>query len=343
MYKILFLVIMFAVSQSSFTQEFATRQTTTIQGNPTQKNPIPVIFDSDMGPDYDDVGAIAILHALADSGYAKVLATCASTKYEGVAAVLNTFNSYFNRSLLPVGIPKGDALEIKDWQHWTDTILSKYPHRIKKNVEAMDAALLYRSILAKQPDHSVVFITVGFLTNLANLLDSKGDQYSKLPGRDLVRNKVKQLVCMAGRFPYGREFNVFSDSVSSFYVFKNWPTPIIFDGFEIGVKIKTGLPLIKNNDIKNSPVKDVFSLCIPKSKGDSLGRMSWDEIAVLVAIKGCKPWFNLHKGKIIIKQDGSNSWNEKGTKHFYLQMAQPINKIEEVINKLLMCRPRSSI
>jgi hypothetical protein len=30
-------------------------------------------FDSDMGPDYDDVGAIAILHAFADSGYVKIL------------------------------------------------------------------------------------------------------------------------------------------------------------------------------------------------------------------------------------------------------------------------------
>ena len=35
-----------------------------------QKNaePIPVIFDTDMGPDYDDVGAMAVLHAYADSG-----------------------------------------------------------------------------------------------------------------------------------------------------------------------------------------------------------------------------------------------------------------------------------
>jgi pyrimidine-specific ribonucleoside hydrolase len=30
--------------------------------------PVPVIFDSDMGPDYDDVGAITLLHAFADSG-----------------------------------------------------------------------------------------------------------------------------------------------------------------------------------------------------------------------------------------------------------------------------------
>ena len=45
-----------------------------------------------MGPDYDDVGAITLLHAYADSGYINILATVASTKYEGVAVVMNVFN-----------------------------------------------------------------------------------------------------------------------------------------------------------------------------------------------------------------------------------------------------------
>ena len=80
---------------------------------PAQKKikPIAVIFDSDMGPDYDDVGAITLLHAFADSGYAKILATVASTKYEGVAAVFNVFNTYFNRPGILIGVPKGKALE----------------------------------------------------------------------------------------------------------------------------------------------------------------------------------------------------------------------------------------
>src|SRR6266446_1333672 len=44
-------------------------------------SPQSIIFDSDMGPDYDDVGAITLLHAFADSGYINILATVASTKY----------------------------------------------------------------------------------------------------------------------------------------------------------------------------------------------------------------------------------------------------------------------
>jgi hypothetical protein len=70
-----------------------------------------------MGPDYDDVGAIALLHAYADQGHAEVLATVASTKYEGVAAVLNVLNTYFRRPDIPIGVPKGDAITTRDFQH----------------------------------------------------------------------------------------------------------------------------------------------------------------------------------------------------------------------------------
>src|SRR5580698_11241279 len=92
--------------------------------------PIRVIFDTDMGPDYDDVGAITLLHAFADSGKATILATMSSNKYEGVAAVLNLFNTYFHRPDIPIGVPKGAAVNQRDSQHWTDSILAKYPHAI---------------------------------------------------------------------------------------------------------------------------------------------------------------------------------------------------------------------
>ncbi len=235
---------------------------------PAQKTNTPqrIIFDTDMGPDYDDAGAIALLHAFADSNKINILATMASTKYEGVAAVLNVFNTYFNRPGLPVGVPSGNAVEQRDQQHWTDTLIARYPHKIKKNSDAADAVTLYRKLLAKQPDNSVIIITVGFLTNIANLLQSKPDGYSSLNGYELVKAKVKQLVSMAGKFPEGKEFNVFMDAAASQYAFSRFPKPVLFCGFEIGERIKCGLPLIRNNTIQNSPVKDVFRISIPHSQ-----------------------------------------------------------------------------
>ena len=304
--------------------------------------PFPVIFDSDMGPDYDDVGAMALLHAFADSGYIKILATVASTKYEGVAAVFNVLNTYFRRPALLIGVPGSKALDLKDSQHWTDTLLLKYPHKIKKNNEVLSAIEVYRKSLASQPNGSVTIITVGFLTNLADLLQSAPDKYSKLTGKELVRKKVKQLVCMAGSFPAGNEFNVRMDAASSKNVFENWDTPILFSGVEIGMKIKTGLPLVNDRSIENSPVKDVFRISIPMSPQDSAGRMSWDETAVLIAVKGYKPWWNIQTGKIKIGEDGSNTWENGSSPHSYLVESQLPILISDRINKLIMHQPGKS-
>ncbi|WP_426671826.1 nucleoside hydrolase [Mucilaginibacter sp. McL0603] len=303
------------------------------------KKPVNVIFDSDMGPDYDDVGAIAILHALADKGETNILATMASTKYEGVAGVLNVFNIYFNRPNIPIGVPKGKALELRDWQHWTDMVLAKYPHRIKNNDEVPDAVQLYRKILASQPDNSVTIVTIGFLTNLSNLLNSTADDYSSLDGLQLVKKKVKLLVCMGGRFPSGYEFNVMKDATASQNVYTNWSTPIIFSGFEIGAKVLAGLPLIHNETIKNDPIKDVFSISIPLAKEDSLGRKSWDETAVLVAIKGYSPFYTLHPGRIKVADDGKNTWDDNGKGQAYLVEKVDYKEVEKLINELIMHQP----
>ncbi|MDQ6762361.1 MAG: nucleoside hydrolase, partial [Bacteroidota bacterium] len=36
-----------------------------------KQKPVSIIFDTDIAPDYDDVGAMALLHAFADMGEAK--------------------------------------------------------------------------------------------------------------------------------------------------------------------------------------------------------------------------------------------------------------------------------
>jgi pyrimidine-specific ribonucleoside hydrolase len=305
----------------------------------SKTKPLPVIFDSDMGPDYDDVGALTLLHAFADSGYINILATVASTKYEGVAAVFNVLNTYFKRPDLPIGVPKNNALELKDFQHWTDTLLLKYPHKINSNNDAYDAVEIYRKMLASQPDGSVTIITVGFLTNLANLLRSTPDKYSKLDGKALVKKKVSQLVCMAGAFPSGSEFNVRMDAAASQYVFDNWETPVLFSGVEIGNKIKTGLPLVNNDAIKNSPVKDVYRICTKMSKEDADGRKSWDQSAVVAAVKCYKPWWKLEPGSIKLTIDGSNTWLKEKIGHNYLAEAIPPSVLENYINKLMMHQP----
>jgi inosine-uridine nucleoside N-ribohydrolase len=216
----------------------------------------------------------------------------------------------------------------------------KYPHKIKTNQEVPDAIEVYRKVLASQRDHSVTIITTGFLTNLYALLISPADKYSKLNGRSLVAKKVRHLVCMAGKFPSGSEFNVDRDPIASQFVFENWPTPVLLSGFEIGMKIKTGLPIIHNESIRNSPVKDVFRISIPMSAEDSAGRKSWDETAVLVAVLGYKPWYQVDTGKMIVAADGSDTWSSQPSVHSHLVEQQSPEIVQRLINTLMMHQPR---
>jgi inosine-uridine nucleoside N-ribohydrolase len=304
-------------------------------------HPVKIIFDTDLGPDYDDVGALAFLHAMADSGKAEILATIASNKHELVAPSIDVINTYFGRKNLPIGAPKSNGVSLTASQHWPDTIVSRYPHTIRSTSDVPDAVTVYRKILASQPDSSVTVVTVGFLTNLSNLLQSQPDSLSSLEGTELVSKKVKRLVSMAGRFPAGKEFNIHMDSTAAEYVFNEWPGEIIFTGFEIGWEIRTGLGLI-NSNIVNSPVKDVFRISIPLSEEDKYGRMSWDETAVLIAVYGTVGFFDTRRGNIIVQSDGSNSWQEDPTGlQLYVIQKMPVNDMSRFIEKRMMHVPVS--
>jgi inosine-uridine nucleoside N-ribohydrolase len=306
----------------------------TVFSQTVQKKPVRIILDTDIGPDYDDVGAMAVLHALADKGEAIPLAVVASNKNDLVAPTIDILNTYFGRPDLPIGAPKGKGADIGAWQKWPEMLIEKYPHKIKSTAEVQDAVALYRKILAQQPDNSVTIASIGFLTNLSNLLNSGSDKYSDLPGRDLVKRKVSKLVSMAGWFPKGREYNLLTDSVASANVFNNWPTPVIFSGFEIGNEIKTGLHFVHDAALQG-PVKDVFAFCIPKAKEDSAGRMSWDETTVLVAILGAKPYFGLERGHILIK-GGNDSWKkDKNGSRFYLTKAMPYHQVAAILESYM--------
>ncbi len=304
-------------------------------------NMIPIIFDTDIQGDYDDVGAMAMLHAFADSGEIEILATMGSNLSPLVVPTIEVINTWFGRADLPIGVTKGagviqDSRELK----WPDSLMVHFPHKYRSNDDAPDAVEVYRKVLANQPDTSVTIVTVGFLTNLKNLLLSKPDSISDLGGRDLVAQKVKHWVAMAGWFPEGKETNVRRDSSASKYAIDNWPTPIVFSGFEVGVKIKTGLPLV-NEGAKDSPIRMAYAISIPKRPNDKNGRQSWDQTALLCAVRGFEPYFGYKTGRFITNPDGSNRWNEDPDgPHKHLVMMMDADSMALVIDDLMMHKSR---
>ena len=125
--------------------------------------PVNLILDTDLGPDYDDVGAMALMHALADSGQVNILATVSSNKDEHVVPCIEVLNTYFNRPDIPVGAPKSEGgASLTTWHKtkWTEELPACYPHKTAKTSDAPDAVKVYRRILSMQPDTSVVVCTI---------------------------------------------------------------------------------------------------------------------------------------------------------------------------------------
>ncbi|HEY5510110.1 MAG TPA: ADP-ribosylglycohydrolase family protein [Prolixibacteraceae bacterium] len=303
--------------------------------------PIKIILDTDIGPDFDDVGAVAVLHAMADSGKVEILGIMACNKDSLVVPVIDVLNTYFGRPAIPVGSPKSKGVKIGSDRHWPDSIVARYPHKIRSTNEAPDAVAQYRKILSAQPDGLVTIVSIGFITNLNNLLQSPADQISTLNGIDLVARKVKKLVSMAGWYPKGKEYNVDMDSTASIQCFEHWPTPVIFTGFEIGDKVKTGLKLV-GSTVQHSPVKDAFRIAMNGSKDDLKGHSSWDQTAVLIAIFGTEPFFTTVKGTIRVSRDGSNTWDENPAgKHAYVKFSQSPENIGKFIETRMMHEPSS--
>ena len=309
------------------------------------KQAVRLILDTDIGPDYDDVGAMALMHALADRGEARILATVACNKDARVVPCIEIINAWYGRKNTPVGAPQGYfAPRLTTWLHrtdWPGWLVSHFAHATDSTSCAPSAVDVYRRVLSSQPDSSVTVCTLGFFSNLKALLASPPDRWSRLTGKDLVARKVKLLVSMAGGFPTGYEFNVFNDADASRVVADEWPTPIIFSGWEIGTKIFTGnavrdLP----GDMNADPVKAAYTLALSEDDRP-LGRDSWDQTAALVAIRGAAPWFTLRHGRMTVDGKGNNTWTDDAHgRHAYLVFARPVAEVRDAIEQLMTQKPR---
>lgn len=295
------------------------------------------MFDTDMDTDCDDAGALAMLHSLADAGEVEILSTVVSSKYEWSVPCVMAINAWYGRPDLPVGCPKGSGAPTNRGSRYARKIADQFPTRFKTNDDAPDAVTVYRRILAAQPDNTVVIVTVGYLTNMRDLLYSKGDQYSPLNGVDLVRKKVKRWVCMGGRYPqhtdHGNYGNFMPDPKSAVEATSLWPTMIYFSG--LGEKIQTGAGL--KNTPPGNPVRRVYELFL----GQRPTRSSWDQVALLYAVRPDAPFWRIRTtGYNHIFENGTNQWRDEPDKDHNLIEFPPEAKdeITKTIDEL-MSRP----
>lgn len=245
---------------------------------PAGEAPLNIIFDTDMGGDCDDVGALFMMHGAVERGEAKLLATMGCTSAEAIAPCLDAINTWFGRPEIPVGTLKDPGFHVNNG--YPGELIKRYPHKFPSSKDYPDATTLYREILAKQPDGSVTIVAVGMLRNIANLLKSTPDAVSSLDGRALVAKKVKSLNIMGGKYPPSAsrndkdgEYNFIEDAPSTSLVCATWPTPILFNGE--GGSTCSGRR-VTYESAEHNPLSMAYR-CYP-SVGYAGDRLSWDPV-----------------------------------------------------------------
>lgn len=273
------------------------------------EEPMRIIFDTDMDTDCDDAGALAMLHAMADQDEVEILATMVSSRYRYSAPTVDAINTYYGRPDLPIGVPKDSGATLDRTFRYPKQIAENFPNDLPTNEAAPDAVDLYREILARQPDTSVVLVTVGYLTNVRYLLESEPDDHSPLSGKELVRQKVKRWVVMGGRYPEGLDPGVYGnlkpDPESAVVAARHWPRPVVFSG--VGGDIMTGSSLAQTPP--DNPVRRAYEIYLGDLEKE---RPSWDQAALLYAVRGAEPfWEEIRQGYNRIFDNGTNQWRPR--------------------------------
>ena len=311
--------------------------------------PVDIFFDTDMETDCDDAAALAILHALADNQECEILATVVSVRDWASAATVAAINAYYGRPALPLGMVKGDGVLEKS--KFASQIAKEFPTHVKSAADVPDATLVYREVLEKRPDQSITIVTVGYVTNLKNLLQLPADG-SHPSGLDLIKAKVKTWVCMGGNFigdPPKDDLklgnvNFQRDAASAHYAVHHWPTPLVFVGREIG-SVPSGLQIGDRlaEAPPGSPVRAAYSHYFG---GTIKKRHVADPTTVLYAVRGLHDYWDISKGTMDLSPDMTFTWqNDPQARQTHLLKKQKNGvpndrEIEKVLEGLLLQPPR---
>jgi purine nucleosidase len=156
-----------------------------------------------------------------------------------------------------------------------------------------------------------------------------------LSGKELVSKKVAKWFCMGGHFPSGpREANFYRpDPQSTVYCVREFPKPVLFAGWEVGVKIQTGGEYLKNKLNLKSPVYRAYQLY-----NNFQGRASWDQVAVFMLMEEAGRYFTtVRDGYCQVYEDGSNKWltdHDRNHRYITFKPGIDVNQVARLMDDL---------
>jgi len=319
-----------------------------------QAEPLKLIFDTDMGNDTDDVMALCMIHALQSRGTVELLAVTITKDHPQAAAFVDAVNTFYGRPDTPIGVVKGGATPepgkfnlLAEAKNEDGSL--RYPHDLMSSGDAPEATGLIRKLLAAQPDNSVALVQVGFFTNFQRLLESQPDAASPLSGKDLIAKKVKVFSVMAGAFQTVNfdtrhlEYNVVKDVPAAQRLAKEWPSPVVWSGYEIGVAAAFPHEVVATDFdyVKHHPLKEAYYLYSPKDHD----RPTWDPTALLYAVCQDRGYFTLSPAGTVKVEDNGATWfrparDGKGRDRFLTMSAEQAARVREAIVQLSVAPPK---
>jgi inosine-uridine nucleoside N-ribohydrolase len=310
--------------------------------NGAHAEPVRLIFDTDMGNDIDDALALGMIHALESRGECELLAVTITKDNDDAAPFVDAVNHFYGRGEIPIGVVR-DGKTPKDSRYLTETVDAQrggqplFPRSLASGADAPEATRLLREVLAAQSDGSVVFVVVGFSTNIARLLASEADDASPLSGVELVAKKCRLLSIMAGMFSDDRhkEYNVFVDVPSARSVYANWPTRIVASGYEIGRAIKYPAVSIERDFdyVDAHPLSHSYRLY----REFPYDRETWDLTSVLYAVRPDRGYFGLSApGTITVDAESVTQFepNASANHHYLTTTAEQRTRVLEALVQL---------
>ena len=305
-------------------------------------DPIPFIYDTDIGNDVDDVLALGVIHALQSRGACELLAVTITKDHSQCAPFVDAVNTFYGRGNIPIGVCRSGVTP----EQSKFTVLAekqqgngdRFPHDLRSGRDAEHAVAVLRRTLAAQKDGTVVIAQVGFSTNLAALLASEPDDISPLNGRELVRAKVRLLSVMAGAFTpiNGKdhlEYNVVKDIPAARTLAQNWPTEVVYSGFEIGLAATYPAASIDQDYeyVPHHPLKEAYYLYNPPPHS----RPTWDLTSVLYAIRPNAGYFDLSpKGHVSVSDTGLTTFAPAADgrhRYFVMSEQQRVRVVEALV------------
>lgn len=262
--------------------------------NKSLPKPVQIILDSDFGSSTDDLFALMMLHHYIDEGKVDLKGIVVDREGEKNAQLVDVFNTYYGHPDIPIALERNGIKNPRCFIPYSNIVDLKgcdgqlMFRRTQDVSRCPDGYKLYRQLLSKAEDKSIVVVAIGFATTLSQLFESGADEYSSLNGADLFGKKVKAVYIQAGRFESGDSlcgYNMRAASKQSAVFFSKLPknVDIVMSPSNVGdmMDYPPKDVLVDLSYTETNPIKAVYT-----NYTCDTGQRMWDTNCLVQAVLG---------------------------------------------------------